>query len=50
LLSQVIDAFGGYTAGNESVADLGRTLTRLVEKRCLLVLDDVWYGGCGMTC
>jgi hypothetical protein len=45
LLSQVIDAFGGYTAGNESVADLGRTLTRLVEKRCLLVLDDVWYGG-----
>jgi hypothetical protein len=46
LLSQVVDSFGGYTTGGESVADLGRTLARLVEKkRCLLVLDDVWYGG-----
>ncbi|GJM84789.1 hypothetical protein PR202_ga00495 [Eleusine coracana subsp. coracana] len=46
LLSQVIDSFGGYTKGSGSVADLGRTLSRLVEKkRCLLVLDDVWYGG-----
>ncbi|KAL6883251.1 hypothetical protein ACP4OV_010665 [Aristida adscensionis] len=46
LLSQVIDSFGGDTAGGEGVSDLERTLARLVEKkRFLLVLDDVWYGG-----
>ncbi|XP_066386986.1 putative disease resistance protein RGA3 [Miscanthus floridulus] len=46
LLSQVIDSFGGDTTGGESFADLERTLVRLVEeKRFLLVLDDVRYGG-----
>ncbi|KAE8784944.1 putative disease resistance RPP13-like protein 1 [Hordeum vulgare] len=46
LLSQVIDAFGGDTKGGESVADLQAMLTCLVaNKRFLLVVDDVWYGG-----
>ncbi|KAM3408473.1 hypothetical protein ACQJBY_001539 [Aegilops geniculata] len=46
LLSQVIDAFGGDTKGGESVADLQAMLTGLVaNKRFLLVVDDVWYGG-----
>ncbi|CAD6212861.1 unnamed protein product [Miscanthus lutarioriparius] len=46
LLSLVIDSFGGDTTGGESFADLERTLVRLVEeKRFLLVLDDVRYGG-----
>nr|UBY07143.1 NBS-LRR disease resistance protein [Dasypyrum villosum] len=46
LLSQVIDAFGGNTKGGESVADLQAMLAGLVaNKRFLLVVDDVWYGG-----
>ncbi|EMS51005.1 Putative disease resistance RPP13-like protein 1 [Triticum urartu] len=52
LLSQVIDAFGGDTKGGESVADLQAMLTGLVaNKRFLLVVDDVWYGGqCFLYC
>ncbi|KAM0892610.1 hypothetical protein ACQ4PT_025611 [Festuca glaucescens] len=46
LLSQVVDAVGGDTAGDESVADLEAMLASLVaNKRFLLVVDDVWYGG-----
>ncbi|KAM0822223.1 hypothetical protein ACQ4PT_071636 [Festuca glaucescens] len=46
LLSQVVDAVGGDTAGDESVADLEAMLAGLVaNKRFLLVVDDVWYGG-----
>lgn len=47
LLSQVVDSFGGGDmTGGESFADLEKALARLVEgKRCLLVLDDVRYGG-----
>lgn len=47
LLFQVVDSFGGGDmTGGESFADLEKALARLVEgKRCLLVLDDVRYGG-----
>ncbi|KAM0930658.1 hypothetical protein ACQ4PT_000846 [Festuca glaucescens] len=46
LLSQVVDAGGGDTTGDESVADLEAMLASLVaNKRFLLVVDDVWYGG-----
>nr|XP_051215224.1 putative disease resistance protein RGA3 [Lolium perenne] len=52
LLSQVVDAVGGDTAGDESVADLEAMLAGLVaNKRFLLVVDDVWYGGqCFLYC
>ncbi|CAM0956828.1 unnamed protein product [Alopecurus aequalis] len=46
LLSQVIDAIGGDATGGKSIADLKAMLTGLVaNKRFLLVVDDVFYGG-----